>query len=86
MFEVIVFPDAQAFYSGADPSLTRKLDRCFAQLERNPLKHPNIKPLKGKWAGHSRFRVGDYRVVFGIDHSARVVNVLDIAHRREIYD
>lgn len=32
-----------------------------------------------------RIRVGDYRVLFTIDHGELVVEVFDIGHRREIY-
>ncbi len=86
MFKVILFPDAQAVYDAADPPLARKLARCFAQLERNPLRHSNIKPLKGPWAKYFRYRVGDHRVVFSVDRAATRVDVLVIAHRRDVYD
>jgi len=42
------------------------------------------KKLKGgdkEW----RIRVGDYRIVYVIDDSARTVDVTRIAHRREVY-
>ena len=32
-----------------------------------------------------RLRVGDYRVIYGIDDAAREVTVLDLGHRRDIY-
>jgi len=31
------------------------------------------------------FRVGDYRVLYTIDDDARVVTVIAIGHRREVY-
>lgn len=33
-----------------------------------------------------RIRVGNYRVVYEIDDSARTVDVMRIAHRREVYE
>jgi mRNA interferase RelE/StbE len=33
-----------------------------------------------------RVRVGDWRVVYIIDDTARVVSVTRIAHRREVYE
>ena len=36
MFEVILSPEAQAFFAAADRPLARKLARCFAQLEHDP--------------------------------------------------
>lgn len=32
-----------------------------------------------------RIRVGDYRIVYEIDDEQRVVNVLHIGHRKDIY-
>jgi mRNA interferase RelE/StbE len=86
MFDVILSPEAQAFFASADPPLARKLARCFAQLERDPRRHNNIKRLSGALAGRLRYRVGDWRVVYRIDGRARQVHVLLIAHRSEIYE
>lgn len=40
-----------------------------------------------KLAGHDDFRVrvGDYRVVYAVDDTERLVLVARIAHRREVY-
>jgi mRNA interferase RelE/StbE len=85
MFDVILSPEAKDFFASADKPLAKKLSRCFSELEREPRKHNNIKRLTGKYAGLSRYRVGDWRVVFRIDDSANQVVVLSIANRREVY-
>jgi mRNA interferase RelE/StbE len=69
MFEVILSPEAQAFYAAADQPLARKLAKCFKQLEHDPRRHNNIKRLSGALAGKSRYRVGDWRVLFRINES-----------------
>jgi mRNA interferase RelE/StbE len=86
MFDVILSPEADAFYAGANRPLARKLARCFAQLEREPRLHNNIKRLSGKLAGRLRYRVGDWRVVYRIDDAASRVLVLAVVHRSEVYD
>lgn len=86
MYSVQLSASAQRFYARSDPRLAKKLARCFAQLERDPRRHSNIKPLKGPYFGFFRFRVGDYRVVYRIDDAGKVVIVRIIAHRREVYD
>ena len=63
MFDVILSPEAQAFYAACDPPLARRLARCFATLEDEPRRHGNIKRLRGDLAGLFRYRVGDWRVV-----------------------
>jgi mRNA interferase RelE/StbE len=86
MFEVILSPEARAFYAEADRPLARRLARCFAQLEHEPRRHNNIRRLSGSQAGNFRYRVGDWRVLYRIEDGAQQVHVLVIAHRSEIYE
>jgi mRNA interferase RelE/StbE len=83
---LILAADAARFFDRADAALQRRLDRCFAILRSNPRATNNIKRLKGEFSHLSRYRVGDWRVVFRIEHGARRVVVVNIAHRREVYE
>jgi mRNA interferase RelE/StbE len=85
MFELVLAPSAPAFYADADRPLALKLARCFRRLEADPRRGNNIKRLKGEWSGYRRYRVGDWRVVYRIDDNSRI-NVVAIAHRREVYE
>ena len=51
MFEVILSPEARVFFAQADKPLAQKLARCFAQLERDPRRHNNIKGFPGNSRG-----------------------------------
>ena len=86
MYEVLLHPNAQEVYLRADKALAKKIARCLEQLEHNPRFHPNIKALKGNLAGYYRYRLGDYRVIYSIDDQVLVVAVIEIAHRKEVYD
>ena len=44
------------------------------------------KPLRYSLRGHRRLRVGDYRVVYRIDADKKMVVVVAIKHRKEIYE
>ena len=85
MFSVQLMPQPLRFYLDADSPLSRKLARCFEQLEANPRAHPNMIPLRGPLAGFYRYRVGDHRVIYRIDFNQKIVVVARIAHRREAY-
>ena len=67
----------------------RNLDKVEARrtvdkLERELKKDPGAgEQLKGKFAGLSRLRVGDYRVVY--TRTKVGVLVLLIAHRKDVY-
>jgi mRNA interferase RelE/StbE len=41
-----------------------------------------------KLAGQERYRVrqGDYRIIYGIEDAKLIVIVVNVGHRREIYD
>ena len=63
------------------------ITRVLVRVERLAAapRPPGCKKLKGgdiQW----RIRVGDYRIVYEIDDSAKTVDVTRIAHRREVYD
>jgi mRNA interferase RelE/StbE len=62
MYEVLLHADAQKVFVNADKTLAKKIARWSRQLEQTPCLHPNIKSLKGDYAGYYRYRIGDYRV------------------------
>ncbi|MFA6273264.1 MAG: type II toxin-antitoxin system RelE/ParE family toxin [Candidatus Paceibacterota bacterium] len=41
--------------------------------------------LGANWKGFYKFRVGDYRVIYKIDWSKKIVLVVAIGHRSKIY-
>jgi mRNA-degrading endonuclease RelE of RelBE toxin-antitoxin system len=43
----------------------------------------DVKPLKGKWKGRYRKRVGRYRIIFKVDTKARIVQVSAILARTD---
>jgi mRNA interferase RelE/StbE len=59
------------------------LEFCDAALADNPRRVG--KPLFGPLAGCHGARRGTYRIVYRIDEASRVVHVLDVDHRSEIY-
>ncbi|MFW6108682.1 MAG: type II toxin-antitoxin system RelE family toxin [bacterium] len=84
-YQVVLTHDARRFVDRADASLQRRLRRCFDILRAEPRKHPSAIRLRGEFAGHYRFRVGHYRVVYWIDEARRTVVVVAIGHRRDVY-
>jgi mRNA interferase RelE/StbE len=43
------------------------------------------KPLTGIFKGLMRYRVGDYRVIYALDHESRLIRVLYIGPRDKAY-
>jgi mRNA interferase RelE/StbE len=44
------------------------------------------KPLRYSLKGHRRLRVSDYRVVYRIEPERHTVVIIEIKHRKEVYD
>lgn len=86
IYEVLLHPDAQTVYRSANPALAKKIARCLQQLEQTPRRHPNVKALKGDYAGYYRYRIGDYRVIYSVNDAQVQVLVVAIANRSEAYE
>lgn len=41
--------------------------------------------LAGEWAGRFRLRVGDYRVIYTIEHDAHSILIERVGHRSTVY-
>ena len=85
MYKVSLAKKAFDFYTSSPPSLVKKLDNCFQFLKENPYKHNNIKSLSGRYKGFYRYRIGNYRVVYSIEPSGKLIIVLLIEHRSKVY-
>jgi mRNA interferase RelE/StbE len=67
-----------------DDTLFTRIDRKILALAETP-RPAGCKKLKGHrdlW----RIRVGEWRVLYIVDDTARLVRVTRIAHRREVYE
>ena len=67
-----------------DKSVARRIARKINWLAENA---ETIQPkgLRGKLAGLAKIREGDYRIVYEIIHSEKIVVIHFAGHRREIY-
>ena len=66
-----------------DLPVVRRLEPEILSLADTP-RPTGIKKLKSFKARY-RLRVGDYRVIFHIDDSQKLVIILKISHRRDAY-
>jgi mRNA interferase RelE/StbE len=59
-----------------------RVDNAILALADDP-RRPGCTKLRGRddW----RIRVGDYRIVYGKDDERRVVEILHVTHRRDVY-
>ena len=68
-----------------DRSMRARMDKFFDRLSVHPDPRAIGAPLVGVLAGRWRYRVGAYRIICEIRHDVLVIEVIKIAHRREVY-
>ena len=61
--------------------------KIIARVESYLVQDPvNLgKPLTGSLTGISRYRYGDYRILYVMDFETHTVTILTVRHRREAY-
>lgn len=82
MYEVILSNRAEKRLSRLPAGEYERVLQAVMSLAEGP--HPrNHRKLQGRegW----RIRVGDYRVIYEIDDTAREVLVITLGHRKDIY-
>ena len=82
MYEVTLTRAATKGLDKLEGTTFEKVWSAVTALGSDPRLHGYIK-LTGVNA--YRIRVGNYRIVYDIDDKARVVDVLDIGNRKDIY-
>jgi mRNA interferase RelE/StbE len=70
---------------GLDKSVAKRIIRKLAWLTENA-ETVGHEMLTGQWHGYFRWRVGDYRILYILDHEERLIDVALIGHRSDIYD
>ncbi len=82
MHSLQILPSAVRDLDALDPTVLRRLRPKLERLREDPRPHGCIKLTAD---GGYRIRVGDYRILYRVADSARVVFVYRIKHRREAY-
>ncbi len=59
-----------------------KIVQRLLELQENPFPK-NIKKLQGR--DGFRIRVGDYRILYQLDEITKTIEIISIAHRKEVY-
>jgi len=68
-----------------DKSVAKRIAKKLVWLAENA-ETIGHEMLAGQWRGYFRWRIGDYRVLYILDHEERLLDVALIGHRSEIYD
>jgi len=83
IYEVTLAPAAARQLRKFDPQVRRRIQAAIELLANDP-RPPTATRLVGG-AGEWRVRTGDYRIIYEIEENRLLVLVLNVGHRREIY-
>ena len=83
-FRILFKRSAEKELRGISHPTLQKILEKIDKLQENP-RPPEAKMLKGE-ARYFRLRQGDYRIMYEVDDSSRIVTMIKIGHRREVYD
>ncbi len=81
-YRVMVRPSASRELDRIPKKILQQIARRMEALADSP-RPPGCEKLSA--SERYRIRQGDYRIIYGIDDTAEVVDVVKIAHRREVY-
>ena len=83
MYKITITSRAERELRRLDKSVKNRIVPAIQALAQNP--RP-LGCLKVKGEDIWRIRVGDWRIGYGIDDQARVVDVIRVDHRSQFYD
>ncbi len=84
-YRVVIAKKALKELSDLPKNSVKKIAKSIEALSENP-RPAGCKKLKGEEEILWRIRSGDYRVIYSIEDSIRIVEVRRIGHRKNIYN
>ncbi|MEK6817428.1 MAG: type II toxin-antitoxin system RelE/ParE family toxin [Nanoarchaeota archaeon] len=82
-YEILLHKKAQKFFNKLDNSIKKLISIKIDKLKLNP---ELGKPLVGNLSGLRSLRVEKYRVLYEIKKSQLIIYVLEMGHRKDVYD
>ncbi len=77
--------DAHDQFEALLKAIQKTLGRAIRdRLEIDPVSFG--KPLRHSLKGHRRLRVGDYSIVYKINEKEKIVTIVVVYHRKDVYE
>jgi mRNA interferase RelE/StbE len=83
MYNIEFDKKAVYFFKKLDKSAQERIAKKIELLKNNP--HLGI-PLVENLSGLYKLRIGNYRVIYKIKNEQLIILILDIGHRKNIYN
>jgi len=66
----------------ADRKLGEQLAKAIERLAIHPERGEF---LKGEWTGYRKYRTGNYRIIYRIEHATLIIYIITIDDRKDVY-
>ncbi len=83
-YQIYILPKAIEDLSKIDKAIAQRVTDKLAWLSDNIEIIPLL-PLGGSFSGFYKLKVGDWRVIYEVNHNEKLITVHKVGHRREIY-
>jgi mRNA interferase RelE/StbE len=84
MYNISIKPTALKELSKLPKATVKKTEKAIDALATNP-PPDGVKKLKGSTEDLYRICIGDYKIIYCIEDEIKIVDIIKIGHRREIY-
>ncbi|MHB8102337.1 MAG: type II toxin-antitoxin system RelE family toxin [Methanosarcina sp.] len=84
MFEILLETPARNFIKKLHSKNSQRIIEAIEKLAEDPVPH-NAKRIYGTSEKLFRIRVGDFRVLYRIDHGEVIIIVVNIDSRKRVY-
>jgi mRNA interferase RelE/StbE len=84
-YQIIIHKQAVKELSQLNRKLNQKIAQAIDALAQNP-RPLGCKKLKAEQDYLWRIRIGNYRVIYSIDATIKIVEIRKIGHRKDIYE
>ncbi len=85
MYQIFISREALKELKNLPKTIVLKISSAIEGLSSEP-RPSACKKLKGIQPALWRIRVGDYRIIYQIDDTVRIIEVRRIGHRLDIYE
>lgn len=83
MHSLVIKKSAKKELDRLPDQIFEKIDTAILKLKEDPFPFPQSKKLKGE--NRRRLQIGDYRVIYTVDERHKVITIVKIRHRKEVY-
>lgn len=86
MYRVDTTPEFDSDIKALDRPTAARIIHKIEWLAEHPelLKHP-LKNMPADLKGLQKYRIGDHRVLFWVDHNSKSVTFYGVEHRKSVY-